>query len=446
MIPRDEILRAFRLDDATGVAETFTGVSTDSRSVMPGALFFALPGPRYDGHDFVEAALENGARSAVVEADRPVAAPTRDLIRVPDTLEALQALARVHRERWSGTVAAVTGSNGKTTTKDMTAAVLGARYSVHRTFGNLNNHIGLPLTLLGLRDEHQWAVAELGMNHLGEIKMLAGIARPDIAVITNVGPAHLDGVGGVDDVLRAKLEILSAGPRAVVVGADQPEVVRAVRERFDGEVLTFGFGQDADLRGGEFRSTENGGLLELPGSATVRLRVSGRFNAYNALAALAVARLGGVPPEGAVEALESFRGTAMRFECMTVGTSLVVNDSYNANPASLRASLEAFADVAGERRRVLVLGEMFELGPRSEELHRNAAGDARRFGIDLLVGIGTTARAAVDAFGKPSYWYDNAGEAAGRVQDWLRPRDAVLLKGSRAVGVEAVLGGIRDAA
>ncbi len=432
------------------------GVSIDSRTVARGELFVAIHGPRHDGHNFVVGALDAGALAAIVAQNRVAgfAEPVRSkLLAVGDTLAALQGLAQAVRTRWGRRLAAVTGSAGKTTTKEILAALLASRLRVLKSEGNLNNEYGLPLQLLRLDDPDEAAVAELGMSHAGELRRLAEIARPDVGVVTRVAPVHLEFFASVDEIALAKRELIEglAGRDSVaVLNADDPRVARFA-EVAPGRVVTFGFSSGADFRaeriddrgadGSEFDFVGPTGRARLP------LPLAGRHNISNALAALAAASVWGV---GAAEAKEVFprlepagmRGRVLHYDA---GFS-VINDCYNSNPVALAAMIEILVHTPASGRRILAAGEMLELGASSRELHREAgcAAAATR-SLDWIIGVQgdgeSFVHGAVEA-GHPAErakFIDSSAEAAEFIADLLAPGDLMLVKGSRGVKMERIV-------
>ncbi|MEW6771375.1 MAG: UDP-N-acetylmuramoyl-tripeptide--D-alanyl-D-alanine ligase [Bacillota bacterium] len=424
-----------------------TAATTDSREAVPGALFFALKGERHDGHDFVGEALGRGAVGAVVSRPVPVP-PEAALLLVPDVLTALGELARYVRQQAGVFVVGVTGSTGKTSVKDMLAAVLGVRYQVLATQGNLNNEIGLPLTLLRLEPEHQVAVVEMAMRRPGEIAALSRIASPNAAVITNIGETHLELLGSVRAIAAAKGEILDFVPPEgfAVLHAESPYIFEEAR-RCRGRVVFFGTEDRAAVRlagyhpGGRavtFRVAVDGTEEEYT------LPVPGYHNAVNALAAVAVAREMMLSPAEIREGLQRVALSKMRLEIRECGFLTLINDAYNANPTSMRAALSVLRDLAGERRRVAVLGDMLELGARAAEAHREV-GEAAADCADYIVAVGPLAAGiAAGATG--------AGFAADRVmacpdtaaavavlRKLLRGDEVVLVKASRGMHLEAVV-------
>ena len=423
------------------VPRSFEGASIDSRKVGPGQLFVALEGTQVDGHQFVEQAIRSGAGAALVR-DSFVCSPELEsrLIRVKDPLVALQRLAAHARRRRYMPVVGVTGSAGKTTTKEMTLAVLSGSYDVLSTRGNLNNHIGLPLTLLGLRDEHTAAVLEMGMNGPGEIEMLSSIASPTIGVITHVGPVHLEGLGTVENVLNAKLEILAHLHGPLVVNGDCA-LLRHALPSLSHEVVTYGTREDVQVRASQIVQDSRGLSFRVNGQR-FNLPVSGTFNVSNALAAITVGKLLGVSMPTMADRLNMFQAVPMRFEWMSVGPYRVINDAYNANPVSVRAALEELR--VQEGRRVAVLGDMLELGPEGPRYHGEVGAHARG-SADRLVAVGPLMREAAEAFGPGAVAYKDSQEAAAHILSILEAGDVVLVKGSRGMVMERVIERILDA-
>ncbi|MCC6767077.1 MAG: UDP-N-acetylmuramoyl-tripeptide--D-alanyl-D-alanine ligase [Deltaproteobacteria bacterium] len=447
----DDVVRASRGRVVRcGSAERFGRITTDTRTLAAGDLFVALAGERHDAHDFAAAAAAAGARGLVVA--RPVTLPSEAdvvVVEVDDTLRALQALAADLRRRVAPRVLALTGSNGKTTTKEMLAAILEevAPGRVLKTQGNLNNLIGVPLTLLGLAGDEAYAVVEMGMNAYGEIRRLTEIADPDVGLITNVGPAHLEGLGSVEGVARAKGELFATMRRdaTIVVNAEDPHV-RAQAAAFPGRQVAFGAGTDVtaeaitcDARGAAaFRLRIAGGAVD------VRLRVPGRHNVMNALAAAAAAWVVGAAPAAIAAGLAAAEpvGGRMRVVALASGVT-VVDDSYNANPASVAAALRSLAD-APAIRRIAVLGDMLELGSASPAQHRAVGALAGTVGLAALYLHGDFARetAAGAATGMAAAAIHVAASHAA-IADALaadaRRGDWVLVKGSRGQRMEEVV-------
>jgi UDP-N-acetylmuramoyl-tripeptide--D-alanyl-D-alanine ligase len=424
-----------------------SGVSIDTRTLERGELFVAIAGEHFDGHDYLETAVERGAAAVLVSRNGTARLPV-PAIRVDDTIAALGALARQHRERFAGPVLAITGSNGKTTTKELTADVLAvAGVNVRRSLGNLNNHIGLPLSVLALEPEDEALVVELGMNHAGEIAQLAEIAQPDAGAITQVAPAHLGLLGSLDAIARAKGELLDhirSGGTAVLNADD--ERVMSQRSRFSGRELLFGFSAGADFRGDDSAGPEGGFRLETRfGACDVRMRLPGRHLIQDGLCACALAYASGLLGDGALEvmrgALESFCGVPGRLVLRdTAGGITVLDDSYNANPESARAALDTLAGIRGKRRALAVLADMLELGDESPALHAELGREAAAAGVDLLIAVGPLSVAmaeAARAAGLPQVAQVGDNEAAiEELRAVVRTGDVILVKGSRGMAME----------
>jgi len=436
------------------------GVSIDSRTVGRGQLFVAIRGPRFDGHAFVAAALDAGAVAAVVANDRLAGYPQAirgKLFGVPDTLAALQELARALRRSWGRRIAAVTGSVGKTTTKEILAALLGAKFRVLKSEGNLNNEYGLPLTLLRLDPADEAAVIELGMSHGGELRRLAEIAEPEVGIVTRVAPVHLEFFASVDEIALAKRELIEGlcGPDPVaVLNADDPRVARFA-DVARGRVLTFGIDAPAQYRAEkiEERGAE-GSVFDFVfpgGRARLSLPLPGRHSIEDALAALAAASVWGVLAAEAATVFPQLlpgemRGRLLRFE---VGFA-VINDSYNSNPVALQAMIELLAQTPGYRRRILAAGEMLELGPQSAQLHREAGRQAGAKKIDWVLGVqgqaNKLASGAAEAGVRAARvrFFANSAEAATFLCEMLQPGDLLLVKGSRGVKMERIVEALRE--
>jgi UDP-N-acetylmuramoyl-tripeptide--D-alanyl-D-alanine ligase len=454
----EEVARALGVRPPGGLdpLARLAGVSINSRTLARGELFVAIHGPRHDGHDFVVAALESGALAGVVAEGRlqGFAEPYRSkLFGVPDTLLALQGLAQAVRTRWGRRLAAVTGSAGKTTTKEILAALLAARFRVLKSEGNLNNEYGLPLQLLRLEETDEAAVVELGMSHAGELKRLAEIARPDVGVVTRVAPVHLEFFASMDEIALAKRELIEGlvGRESVaVLNADDPRVARFA-EVVPGRVVTFGILERADFRAEniqdrglhgtefDFIGPDARGRLSLP--------LPGRHNVSNALAALAAASVWGVGASEAKEVFPKLEATGMRGRVLQYGAGFtVINDCYNSNPVALTAMVELVANTPAAGRHILAAGEMLELGPTSAELHRAAGRAAASCGkLDWIIGVQGNAegfvRGAVDAGHPAAYakFFPSSAEAGAFIQNLLGRGDVLLVKGSRGVKMERIV-------
>jgi UDP-N-acetylmuramoyl-tripeptide--D-alanyl-D-alanine ligase len=432
------------------------GVSIDSRTVRAGELFVAIHGPRHDGHDHVAGALGVGAVGALVAAEKMGSFP--DAIRakciaVDDTFVALKKLARAVREAWGGKIAGVTGSVGKTTTKEILAALLGARFRVLKSEGNFNNEYGLPLTLFRLEEKHQAAVLEMGMSRRGELSRLAEIAKPDVGVVTRVSPAHLEFFASVDEIALAKRELiegLSGKTSTAVLNADDARVA-AFGSHAPGRVLTYGIENRAFFMA---ENIEDRGALGTTfdyvspeGRVRLELALPGRHVIANALASLAAASVWGIGIEEARTVLPQLRPPAMRGELLRFSDgAALINDSYNSSPAALQAMTSLLAATPGFKRRILAAGEMRELGVTSAELHREAGEFAAKTGaIDWVIGVAGEAAQLVEgavAAGFPrerANFFATSEEAAGFLERFVQAGDLLLVKGSRGVKMERVV-------
>lgn len=448
MLWTDAAVRAaLALDPRSSTGERpFSAISTDTRTLPEGALFIALRGERHDGHAFLAEAAQRGAGGALVD-HVPEHAPTAlSYYVVPDTLAGLGRLARLYRRRVGAPVCAVTGTNGKTTTKDMLRAVLGTRFRVHATAGNLNNLVGTPLTLLSAPSDCELMIVELGTNAPGEIARLASIVEPDIAVITSVSAGHLEGLGDLSGVLDEKTSLLSWLPRDgyTVVADEPPELVARARRIAPGEVAVAGIGESADP---EYRATavdsdvEGRSRFHWEG-LQVQLDLRGRHQVRNALLALAVSRRFGIPAETAVSALAELHPVHLRTEFLRLGALTLIADCYNANPASVTAAIDLLRSVPRQGGRVVVLGTMLELGEESAALHAETARQVAAAGLDLIVATG-----AFHAAFQPLE--QTLGDRLIRIEDplaafpaltgALRGDEVVLLKASRGVELERLL-------
>jgi UDP-N-acetylmuramoyl-tripeptide--D-alanyl-D-alanine ligase len=433
-----------------------TGYSIDSRTLSAGDLFFAVRGERMDGHDYVEAALHAGAVAAVVSRsweapDEPERVDPCKLLWVPENgpppnaednvLVALQRLAHEVRKAWGKRVIGITGSAGKTTTKEAVATVLAARLNVLRSAGNLNNHFGVPLQLLRLEPEHDVAVIEMGMNHAGEIAALCAIAQPDWGVVSNVGPVHLEFFAdGIDGIARAKKELVDALPAdgLAFLNADDPRV-RAMGETLGDRAILYGLADTAQIRAEDVvdAGLEGSRFIAVAGSqrASVELRLLGRHNISNALAAIAVGTHSGMTLAKCAAALAELRPTDKRGAVIEWRGTRIINDSYNSNPAALDAMVAALMamPVAEGGRRIVVAGEMLELGPSGPELHRACGDRMRTSGVDVVLGV----RGLAQHFG--GLFFHTPKQAGEWLARELRPGDLVLLKASRGVKLEGAL-------
>jgi UDP-N-acetylmuramoyl-tripeptide--D-alanyl-D-alanine ligase len=422
---------------------SFDSVSTDTRTLKPGALFVALTGPSFDGHDFVEMAAEHGAAAALV--DRPLPSDLPQVV-VADPLAALSAFARDWRRQFHIPVVGVTGSNGKTTTKELIGSILSRLGPTLITRGNLNNHIGLPLTLLELTAAHRYAVIEMGASAQGEIAHLANIAEPTVGIVTNAGAAHLEGFGSLEGVASGKGELLRALPveGVAIVNADDSYAPMWRDTSAADRVLTFGFEQPADFMAHKVQVSNDPASFHIDfdlvtpyGTRSATLKLAGLHNLRNALGAAAAACAVGAELDQIVAGLAAVKSVAGRLELKpAINGAFVVDDSYNANPNSLKAGLDAFRNFAG--RRWLVLGEMRELGDSSDELHAEVGRYARQAGIERLLAVGEHTRFSVEAFGRGAQWFADVDALISDARQSLTAGVAVLIKGSRANRLERV--------
>ena len=420
---------------------TADGISTDTRTIHLGDLFVPLKGERFDGHAYVAQAAESGAVAVLTERDD---VPCENRILVPDTREALQRLAKSYRMLFHPLVVALTGSVGKTTTKEMTAAVFGSHFKTMKTNGNFNNDIGVPLTLLCLTPEDEAAVVEMGMSHLGEIRVLTHLAQPDIAIITNIGTSHIGNLGSQEMICQAKLEILEglrAGGTVVLNGDDPFLSAVSVPDQF--RRCTFGIeNPDTDVSAENIRLTADGSAFDIAFAGErypAEIRLAGRHNIANALAAFAAGVTGGVPPQKAAAALAGVEPEGMRQRLLTLGGCTVIEDCYNANPDSMRAALRVLREYKG--RHVALLGDMLELGDFSKAEHRRI-GEAAAASADLLVAVGAFAKDVAEGAqtgGMKTVYTPERAEAAALLKTLLRPGDVLLVKGSRGMRMEEIL-------
>jgi len=433
---------------------TVSRISIDSRTVQPGDLFFAIRGPRNDGHQFIGAVLARGACGAVVDFRYTLAEPYpegRILLRVENTHQALKDLATDVRRRWRGSLVAITGSVGKTTTKEFAAHVLETEYRVYRSPGNYNNLFGLPLSIFGLSPDDHIAVFEMGMSAPGEIAEMCRIARPDVGILTNVAPVHLEFFNSVEDIARAKGELAEAlqSHGTFIYNADDP-LVRQIAERFSGPKISFGLGADADVGAQD---------VEIAGLYETRFRVSwagvtlkamipmaGTHYVMNALPAVALGQHYRIPLEQIIESLRDLRQAPMRGQVLRLrGEITVIDDSYNSNPRALTQMIEMLAQLRPTRRRFLVAGEMLELGSDSKTLHYGCGAHAARCGIDLLAAVQGDARELARGAVEGGMLQTNvrfapdAESAVPIVLETAEPGDLLLIKASRGVHLERVI-------
>ncbi len=439
----------------------FQGISTDSRTIGEGELYFALTGPRFDGHHYALEALEKRAAGVVVEKTKARdihwnGHQAKAIILVEDTLQALGDLARERRRKYPIPVVALTGSNGKTTSKEMIAACLETKFPVLKNRGNWNNLIGLPLTLLRLTERERVVVLEMGMNAPGEIRRLTEIAEPDVGLITNVEKVHLEGLGSLERLKEEKGELFRRMKKdgTIVVNCDDPRV-RDLAKEFQGQKITFGIEEPSDvtargirlrgLRGTSFTLVFEGEERE------ITLPLLGRQFVPDALSAVAIAALFGIDLDVVKGVLEHFRPAPMRMEIHSLGNgSTLINDAYNANPRSVEMALEALAEAKGGGRAIAVLGDMLELGNHAEEAHRLAGRRVGEHSIDLLLALGEWAPVVVESAirhgiePEKTKVLESHGEAIAFLKRVLREGDWVLIKGSRRMAMEKIVEGLTE--
>lgn len=444
MIQMNLSLAAKSLDAGyQGQDVTFTGCSTDTRSLKNGELFIAIKGEHFDGHDFLREAREHGAVAAMIDSD--IQQDELPLLKVANTRQGMGKLAQHWRGQFDIPLVAITGSNGKTTVKEMLVAILGIKANVLSTRGNLNNDIGVPLTLFGLGNEHAYAIIEMGANHPGEIRWLSHIARPTVAVITQCAPAHLEGFGNVEGVARAKSEIYEGLDKQgiAVINADDDYADFWRGKINDLQQLSFGIEHNADVSAkiisGASADDKNRFLLNTPdGSVEILLPLLGQHNIMNALAAATCAIGLGISLTTIKQGLEKMKPVKGRLEIKTgINNSRIIDDTYNANPASLAAAINVLNRFNG--KHWLVLGDMGELGPESETIHAMAGEDAKGRGVDRLFATGKLSQLAVKSFGKNAIHFETKEDLSARLKSEITSDVTLLVKGSRAMQMEKVV-------
>ena len=451
----DEVLKATGAKVICEAAKAFGDVVTDTRKIAQQVLFVALKGERFNGEDFAAEALKKGAAGVLVGKDcsdeniNKAKAEQGTVLQVQDTLEAYQQMAHLHRMRFDLPVVAITGSNGKTTTKDLTAAVLSARGPVQKTQANFNNEIGLPLTLLGIEAQHTAAVTEIGMRGLHQIEALAPLAAPTVGIVTNVGETHMELLGSLENIAKAKAELVEAIPAGgtVILNADNPYVAGMRGKAREGvKVITFGIEQPADVKAEAIR-TEGDKTIFMVEYENERheyiLPMVGRHNVENALAAVSAGFALGMKAEEIREGLLNLEATKMRFECQEVGQWHVVNDAYNASPMSMKAAIETLAELVKDGRKIAVMGDMLELGDVEEEAHRQVGRELSDHKFAAVVTRGKLgaliAEGARETGIAEAYTCDSHEEAAAKLKEILQPGDTVLFKGSRGMAMEKII-------
>lgn len=413
-----------------------SAISTDTRDMHKGDLFVALEGERFDGHEFIDQGVEETVRAVLVHRLVNTKLP---LVLVDDTLKGMSRWAQTWRHRVDPKLVAVTGSNGKTTVKQMLSDVLSIQGSTCFTQGNLNNHIGVPLTLLTLRKQNKFAVIEMGANHFGEIDHLSRLAQPDVVVITNAGPAHLEGFGSIAGVARAKGEIINGAKSSgvAVLNADDKYIDVWLEKAKHLKIVTFGFSKNAKVHG---EITANKHLLVNLNSVKleIKLPLPGKHNASNALAVIAAASELGVDPKTIKQGLENAHQVKGRLQSKQgIAGATIIDDTYNANPASLQAAIDVLC--SQNKKPWLVLGDMGELGDDAEAIHAEIGIGAKSAGVKKLFGLGKLAKHAVNSFGENGFHFDKHSELSNALRNQIDPQCCILVKGSRAMHMEDVV-------
>lgn len=429
--------------------KVLSGVGTDSRSIRRDELFVALRGERFNGHDYIPQAVSAGASAVVcAEAIPAMPGPGVSVIRVADTLKALGDLARFHRQRFQVPVIGITGSNGKTTTKEMIAAILAAKFNIVKTKLNFNNEIGLPLTLMEMDETTEAVVLEMGMRGEGQIRYLAGIARPTIGVVTNVGVTHIELLGSREGIARAKGELIESLPTdgLAVLNGDDP-LVTSMAEVFPGRSVFFGLnpGERLDITATEIKPEAGGQRVEINGQwgrFSLFLPLPGRHNVANLLAAAAVGLSLGVSPSEIAGSVPELTAVEKRLRILETGRITVIDDTYNASPPSVKAALEVLKALPNPGRKVAVLGDMLELGPISKEAHFEIGVEVAKTACSALFAFGPRAEETVRAAekkGVDARHYQDKGALVSDLISYLAPGDAVLIKGSRGLRMDEVV-------
>ncbi len=415
-------------------------INTDSRKIGPNDVFWVLIGERYDAHDFVPAVALSGALCAVVQRAVEMPRPFPQVV-VPDTLKALQQFAHLNRQRFNGTIIGLTGSNGKTSTKELIAHLLQGKQTVHKTSGNLNNHIGCPLTLLELNHSFDFAVIEMGTNHPGEIELLARITQPDAALITNLGTAHLEFFKTMDAIAREKLSLFDqmAPGKTIFVNVDDPFI--AGYQRNDLVRITYGLKEKADVRARIISVDPNGNVrFELNEKVKIQLRVPGKHNVQNALAASAVALFYGLSEAEIKDRLQSYTAFDKRMQVLQHGGLRIINDAYNANPESMAVAFQALQQMEKGGGLILVLGDMFELGEQALQMHKDVLHEALRLNpLAILIMGELMTEAAKSLNAEKIKSFNSHRELAKELKNMAASNSLIFLKGSRGMQMEKVL-------
>jgi len=450
MFTIDEILKATNGKLVSGQPQNIvSGISTDSRTINRGELFIALKGDNFDGYNFINECLVRGATGILISnkdssrVSAIAASGLVNIIKVPDTLKALGDIAYFHRMRFNIPVIGITGSNGKTTTKDMIAHLLGVKYKVLKNLGTLNNFIGVPLTILKLNKEHQICVLEMGTNHVGEISRLTDIARPNIGIITNVGPSHLEFFKDLETVSRAKMELFKNfnSDHIAIWNADDG-MLSSLYQNLTCKKRTFGLSNTCDFKATNIESIEDGWRFALNESKLIKIKLLGKHNVYNALAAITLADAFGINYSEIHSSLLSFKAPSMRMEILEVAGIKIINDCYNSNPKSVESAINVLSNFNASGRRIFVSGDMLELGEISNYFHHQIGLNVAASGIDIFIGVGplskeSTMAAVRSGMNKDAVMFCEDSQKAGELlRKTLRSGDVVLIKGSRGMKME----------
>lgn len=457
-------LKAVDLINATGgklkngdSRSQFVGVSTDTRSIKDGEIFFALEGKNFDGHKFIEQALFNGAVGVVVSSNKRLEFPSLNelrkciLIEVADTLKALGDLAKYYRQRLQTKFIAVTGSNGKTTTKDMVYHVLRNFKKVSGSRKSFNNYVGVPLTIFEADSTYDFCIVEMGTNAPGEIRRLSGIISPNITILTNISNTHLEGLGSIEGVANAKAEFIENMDEegTLIINADDVWCNK-IASRFKGRVASFGFNEDAQIRASKVMRNESGFMFTVNSGFNINLPVLGKHNVYNSLAAITLCDVVGISIEDVFEKFIDFKLPPMRMEKQVCGDIVVINDGYNSNPSSMLAALDEFSHLPAPGRKIFICGDMLELGKEAERLHKEIGKEIAKAKIDILLTVGAFSRFAAEAAitngmpGENVLSFETAEDICPFVLSQLKSKDMVLIKGSRKLKLELISKQIKD--
>jgi UDP-N-acetylmuramoyl-tripeptide--D-alanyl-D-alanine ligase len=445
-----EIIRAVNGTLLSGDINTvFDNVSTDSRNIKQGDFFVPLVGEKFDGHDYILPSFEKGALGSLTQKDTGICCD-RVLIKVPDTLKALRDIAAYYRQKFNIPFVGITGSVGKTSTKDMVASVLQRGFKVHKTQGNFNNEIGVPLTVFGLDPSHEACVVEMGMSGFGEISRLTSIVKPDIAIITNIGLSHIEKLGSKNNILKAKMEILEGlNERGLVILNGDDSLLFGLKGLLKHRTVFYGLEEGMDYQAYNVVSLgEQGSTFDINignREYSVKIPVSGLHNIYNALAGIAAGIELGITLEEIIKGIEEFTPGKMRINIINHNGLKIINDVYNASPQSMEAAINVLKDISAGNRTVAVLGDMLELGDISEKAHFDVGKYAVSNGIDYVAAVGeyreNTAGGAINAGIKKDnvFVFKNNNEAAIFLKDFLKPGDVLLVKGSRGMKMEEIV-------